>query len=128
MVRRTVLIATILGTVSAAGALAAVSDLVPKGWGFLRGFTPAPSSLDDVRGTATVFPQLYADSAERGEFCPLPLTREPGSSLDSLATVATASDSSSDLFLEGLSRTPSAAADSVCTGDTVSTNRLPVRK
>ena len=120
MVRRTVLIAIVLGTASAAGALAAASELVPMKWGFLRGFTPAPTSLDSVLGSEVAFPVLESDSGT-GEFCPLPTNHDsPG--------VLAAGPTTSELFLEGMSTAPGAVSDSVCTGDTLSARRFIIRK
>lgn len=135
MFRRAVLVSSVLGVVSAAGALAFAPELARAGRALssrspwrARGFTPAPASLDGIHGPLAATPGQPADSTP-GEYCRFPTNTSTGPALHAPdPALPGAVDSALDLSAEGQSRVPRMPREAICTGTapgSISSDTLP---
>jgi hypothetical protein len=122
MLRRAVLISSLLGVVSAAAALAFAPELTRVGramtslapWRAL-GFTPVPGSGNTAHA-AGLNPLSPADTAQ-GKYCPFPTAG--GAKTEHADSVLPAGDADfTALSLDGQSRAPSGQTEAICTGTT----------
>ena len=122
MLRRAVVISSLLGAVSAAAALAFAPELTRVGRAMTslapwraRGFTPVPSWGSDAHA-AGLNPLSPADTAQ-GKYCPFPTAG--GAKNDHADFVLSAGDADSTaLSLVGQSRSPDGQTEAICTGTT----------
>lgn len=128
MIRRAFFIASVLGAISAAGALAFAPELTRVGRALTvragrlsRGFTPVPADRVERmhRSIGTVTPP-GSDSLE-GKYCRFPPNgegaRKNGAEVPPLSTGAE-SDSSASLALDGQSALPqSTGGEAICAGE-----------
>jgi len=125
MVRRAVLIASVLGAVSAAAALALAPELTRVGRALTtrapwRGaaFTPVPpGAFAAIHGSiGGAFPP--GTDSIGGKYCRFPPRDEGGAEDHAHAALASASDSSALLTLQGESSVPRArTGEALCVGD-----------
>lgn len=121
MLRRVILISSVLGAVSAAGALAFASERSRFGrvltglavWSG-RGFTPVPASVENAHGAAASLLRQGTDSGA-GAYCRFPENGETRTSAPKSGGRPSASDS--DLVLEGQSAIPGTAPAAICVGE-----------
>ena len=128
--RRAFVIATILGAVSAAGALAVAPEIARFGrslgiYAALkgRGFTPVPAADAALRTAAGLLNQR-GDSAV-GKYCRFPSDADRASLSHVAADVPPNAGGAAPLSLDGQSRGPSLVSEAVCTGDSTSASPAP---